>query len=192
GCSVTGVDLHEPYVALATSLTERTGLSDRVTFARASATALPFPAECVDVAWTQHAAMNIADRGSLYSEIARVLVPGGRFALYDVLAGDGTPLEFPVPWARDPGMSTLVNEAQQRVLLAQSGLDVVSWTDLTAEGIRWIGERSAASKRHDADSPALGLVLVMGADFPSLVAMLGRNLREGRARLVQAVARRES
>ncbi len=192
GCSVTGVDRHEPFVALAASLTARTGLSDRVTFARADATALPFPAECFDVAWTQHVAMNIADRTSLYTEIARVLVPGGRFAMYDVLAGDGGPLHFPVPWARDPAMSTLVDETRQRELLAQAGLEVECWNDLTAGGIRGISERSAAPARRDADSPALGLVLVMGPDFPQLVATLGRNLREGRARLVQAVARRAS
>lgn len=31
-----------------------------------------------------------------------MLKPGGRLAIYDVMAGETGPLLFPVPWARTP------------------------------------------------------------------------------------------
>ena len=39
-------------------------------------------------------------------------------------------------------------------------------------------------------TPAFALPLAMGPEFPAMAANLGRNLREGRARLVQAILQR--
>lgn len=50
----------------------------------------------------------IADRAALYEGVHRVLAPGGRFAIYDVIAGDAGPIEYPVPWA----MATLRTDRQ--------------------------------------------------------------------------------
>jgi sarcosine/dimethylglycine N-methyltransferase len=75
GCRVTGVDLSEPFVDAAKHLTERTGLSGRVSFETASALKLPFDAGRFDVVLLQHVAMNISDRVGLYREIRRVLSP---------------------------------------------------------------------------------------------------------------------
>ena len=44
--------------------------------------------------------MNIEDKAGMFAETARVLKPGGLFAVYDVMrVGDGA-LDFPVAWAR--------------------------------------------------------------------------------------------
>ncbi len=79
GCHVTGIDLSQPFVDAARMLTERTGLTGRVSFVQADALDLPLDDDSFDHAWTQHVAMNIADRARFYGSIHRVLRPGGRW-----------------------------------------------------------------------------------------------------------------
>jgi ubiquinone/menaquinone biosynthesis C-methylase UbiE len=86
---VTGIDLSQPFIEAARMLTERCGLADRVTFLQGDALDLPFTNALFDHAWTQHVAMNIADRAGFYRSIHRVLKPGGRLAIYDVAPVDG-------------------------------------------------------------------------------------------------------
>ena len=110
GCRVVGVDLSETLIDAARYLTERTGQTGQVRFQVAAAAKLPFDDGAFDVALLQHVAMNVADRAGLYREIRRVLKPAGRFATYDVVAGDGEPI-YPLPWARTPATSFLLNAA---------------------------------------------------------------------------------
>ncbi|MBV8653186.1 MAG: methyltransferase domain-containing protein [Alphaproteobacteria bacterium] len=188
GCRVTGIDLSAAFVEVATMLAQRAGLAGRVTYREADALALPFAEASFDHAWTQHVAMNIADRARLYGEIRRVLKPSGRLAIYDVVEGEGGDLIFPVPWARVPEISFLATAEAMRAALTAAGFSELSFEDKTDAGLTWYAEqqaRAAAGTR-----PALGIHVVMGAEFPGMAANLGRNLREGRARLVQAVVER--
>ena len=167
GADVVGIDLTPEFVEVAEELARDAGLDDRVRFVAGDATALPFDPDSFDVAWTQHAAMNIADKPRLYAELRRVLRPGGRLALYDVLAGDGVP-EYPLPWATRSDLSALVGEDALDALLVAAGFQVTARRDVTEEGRRWA----------ETLGPEGGL------PFANLAAALG----DGRLRLLQLVA----
>lgn len=62
----------------------------------------PFDRASFDVVWTRHATMNVADKQAFYREVTRVLVPAGRLAFFDIVAGHNQPVHFPVHWADEP------------------------------------------------------------------------------------------
>ncbi len=188
GCRVTGIDLTPAVVEAAAHLSARTGLSDRTRFRVADALDLPFADAEFDHAWTQHAAMNIADRARLYAEIRRVLKPGGRLAIHDVVAGNAGPLIFPVPWAPTPEVSFLLTPDALRAVLTDAGVEVVAWEDKTCITLAAVPPSPAGDE--EAAPPPLGSFVLAGPAYPRAVETFLRNLREGRAGVVQAIVAR--
>jgi SAM-dependent methyltransferase len=184
GCRVTGVDFTPEFVEVGNELTRRSGLADRVDIVHGDATALPFPAGSFDVAWTQHAAMNIADKAGLYRSLRRVLKPGGRLALFDVVGGTTGPLHFPVPWADDPAWSFLEPAATIRDLVEEAGFGVTLWEDLTEQAITFFTGAAAAMA---APAGPLGIHILV-KDVPTKFGNLARNFKEDRARVIRCVA----
>ena len=177
GCNVTVVDLTSEYCAVGERLTTWTRLADRVSFVHASALKTPFDDASFDVAWTQHASMNIADKDGLYEEIARVVRPGGRFAFFDILAGPNQPIHFPVPWAADPSFSSLLPPDETRALIASKGFRESSW--LTGAELRAELDRAGASDATEQESP-LDSSLLNGPESAAMGQNVARNLEEGR------------
>lgn len=124
GCRVIGIDLTPQFVDVGRLLNDRTGFADRVELRVGDITAMDLDDASVDHVWTQHVAMNIADRPTLYRELRRVLRPGGRFALFDVIDGGGGDLLLPVPWATEPEHSHLVTREELRSLLEDAGFTI--------------------------------------------------------------------
>ena len=188
GCRVTGIDLTDEYCRAAAMLSAKVGLTDLVDFRQGDATALPFADGEFDVVWTEHVAMNIPDKPRLYKEMYRVLKPGGTLAVYDVLAGQTGPVLFPVPWARTPDTSFLVQPGELRRLLEDAGFTISDWSDTTEVARAWFV--ALAEKIRKEGFPPLGFHVLMGADFQAMAQNQGRNLQEGRIVLGQVVARK--
>lgn len=189
GCHVTGLDLTVEYCEVAQSLANRLGLSALVDYRPGSALEMPFEDDSFDIVWTQHAAMNIADKPKLYSEIARVLRPDGLFAMYDVLAGPVNPLYYPVPWARDSSISSMVTPEQLRELLAGANLQIISWRDTSEIGRTWFKDLAAKMQHQNGSSP-LGFHVLLGPDFRQMAQNQVRNLNENRIVLIECIARK--
>ncbi|MDH3669885.1 MAG: methyltransferase domain-containing protein [Gammaproteobacteria bacterium] len=185
-CQATGIDLVAEYIEIATALAERVGLSNVVEFRQANALALPFDAGSLDVAWTEHAQMNISDKAGFYGEIARVLKPGGRLVFHDIFAGDGGEPHFPVPWAEKSTISFLEKPASLRAILDKAGLKTSEWEEKSQHSLEWF--EAVIEKTKESGPPPLGLHLLMRETAQSKFENVIRNLRENRIVVVQVVA----
>lgn len=126
GAHITGLDLTPDFCATATLLSELTGQGTQLAFETGNATAMKFPDAIFDAAYTIHAAMNIADKQSLYNEIFRVLKPGARFALYDIMRGPSAAAPtYPLPWASTADSSFLATPEQITAHLANAGFTIL-------------------------------------------------------------------
>ena len=178
GCHVTVVDLTAEYCAVGETLTAWTKLDERVSFVCANALAMPFPDGTFDVAWTQHASMNIADKAGLYREMARVVRVGGRLAFFDVMAGPNQPIHLPVPWASDPSFNFLITPEEARTLIAEAGFREITW--MTGEALDAELDRPDPQGDKPSPHPGLNPGLLNGPDGPQMGANVGRNSEEGR------------
>jgi len=185
GAIVTVLDLTAEYCRVGAMLTERTGLADQVTFQQGDALDLPFADGQFDLVWTQHSSMNIADKERLYGEMYRVLRPGGRLALFEVMAGAVQPVHFPVPWAHDPAISFLQSPDSVQAILTGAGFRVAVWNDMT-DAMRAPAPGSGHSTVPDGPPP-LGIHLLVGPQFPVMARNYARNLAEGRVVVIQAI-----
>jgi SAM-dependent methyltransferase len=185
GAQVTALDATDRFCRAAELLTRGAGLADRVQIVCADALALPFPDHSFDVAWTQALIQNVSDKEQLVAELARIVRPGGRVAMFEVLAGPGGPLEFPVPWGDQEDQSWLATPRALRELLNSHSLTLSTWNEGPA-ALETIG-RAAQSLPAAPAAPQLGLHLLM-PDHEARMAGLARNVAQQKIVLVQAVA----
>jgi SAM-dependent methyltransferase len=177
GCRVIGVDLTPLFVDVGHLLNERTGFDERVDLRVGDITALDLADASVDHVWTQHVAMNIADRPGLYRELRRVVKPGGRFAIFDVIDGGGGELLLPVPWATEPQHSHLVTRDELHTLVTDAGFRI----DVDEDPA---GELLPAMQKMLATPPTSPLTTAMFIDdIETKGPMYMRNLSEGRTAL---------
>ncbi|MEP0323094.1 class I SAM-dependent methyltransferase [Bauldia litoralis] len=181
GVRVTGIDLSSDYVEAANALTRRCGLTD-VDFETADALALPFEAETFDGAYTIHAAMNISEKGTLFAEARRVLKPGARFGVYDIMRVDDGEIPYPMPWAATVETSFVETVDTYRDLLAAAGFAIESQTD-RGDLARDLGRRMREKAAADGPPP-LGLHTVMG---PATPERLGNVMKTLEARIIAPI-----
>ncbi|MGV7229473.1 MAG: methyltransferase domain-containing protein [Nitrospirales bacterium] len=185
-CNVVGIDLTEEYISIGKKLTEFVGLSDRVELSYGSALKIPYEDERFDIVWTEHVQMNIADKNRFYSEIARVLKPGGRLLFHDIFRGLGDPPIYPTPWAENESISALTTGREARSIIEQVGLKIDQWLVKVQESIEFF-QRILA--RIEADGPPpIGTHLLMGDNAKDKLQNILRNLSEDRVSVALGMA----
>ena len=185
GCHVTGIDLTQAFCDAAEVMSDWVGLGDRVAFQQGDATDLPYEDDRFDAAMTIHVAMNIPDKDKMYAQARRVVNPGGIFAVYDVLQGEGGDVLFPAPWARDPSISHLATPDQMESLLAGAGLTILDVHDSTDESQSWFEAMTA--RMAQSGPPPVSFQIFLGGDFPGMARNQVRNLAERRIRTVRYI-----
>jgi ubiquinone/menaquinone biosynthesis C-methylase UbiE len=161
------------------------GLGNQVEFRQEDATDLPFDDDQFDAAMTIHTAMNIAAKHKMYQEARLVVKPGERFAIQDVLQGEGGNVLFPVPWACEPSISHLATPDEMKSLLVNAGFKILKVQDSTDESQRWF--EAMTSRMAEVGPPPVTFQAFLGDDFPAMVQNQVRNLAERRARTVSYI-----
>ena len=127
GCSVVGVDVLPLRIEIAQALTDKTGLTDRISYRVSDATALDLEDGSFAEVWMLDVSMHIRDKRALFSEIARVLKPGGLLVMHEQTA--------PIPKAmlpvtrRAPYIAPSLPQLIRYV--EEPGLRILTWRDTT-------------------------------------------------------------
>jgi ubiquinone/menaquinone biosynthesis C-methylase UbiE len=188
GSKVTGLDLTPEFIRSAKLLSELVGLGELTTFVQGDALNLPFADNSFDVVWTQHVQMNIENKEKFYSEITRVLAPGGTFIYYDIFSKNGEALLFPVPWADNESLSSLISTKKINELLEKEGLEKIKTKDQTPEAIQFFAEM--LNKPPTAGPKKPGLDMVMGKATPEKLGNLLKNIKDDKLELQSGVYRK--
>ena len=188
GCTVTGVDLSDEFVDVATSLTQRCGLSDLVSFRRASGVALPFEDETFERATLIHVGMNIADKAGVFREIHRALRRKGVFAVYDIMNLTGEDLTYPMPWAESLRTSFVEAPQTYRDLLMQAGFVLRSEKNRREMSLTLGREMREKVAKHGL--PPLGPHTMMGAAAPVRLGNVMAALAAGTIAPIQMICQK--
>lgn len=186
GVEVVGIDITAPFVEVARWLSRVTGLAAHTRFCCADAALVPLPDACVDVVWCQHALMNMPDTEAVLKEWRRLLVPGGRVLLHEVVAGENpAELMLPVPWARERSTSHLQTPRMLERRLATAGFRPLEVADVTAEALAWRRRHDRQATRRQASAVLPGPVELFGDSFDEMGRNLLANLADDRVRIIE-------
>ena len=190
GCRVSGIDLTAEFCEVARHLTSLLGLEERVVLRQGDALAMPFAGAEFDGAWSMNVSMNIADKRALYREIHRVLKPGARLVLSEVVQGPGGAPDYPTPWARTASSSFLATAAETRANLEASGFAIESLRDTTEASFAYAA-RSRAVVEAGGMPLHRAVSLIHGPLAEEIVANAGPALKERRAVPLEVLCRKE-
>ncbi len=125
GASVAGVDYSERAVLGATATARAERLDYRVRFARGDAEALALPDRSVEAVLCECSLCTFPDKPRAVAEMRRVLRPGGRVAISDVVVDpERLPDELLGPIATVACVGSALTRSGYEELLAGAGIDV--------------------------------------------------------------------
>ncbi|QWV09090.1 methyltransferase domain-containing protein [Ruegeria pomeroyi] len=187
GSQIEGIDLTPEYVETGGALCQWVGLSDKVNLSVASALSMPFESGDFDIAYMMHVGMNIEDKRALFKEVARVLKPGGTFAIYDIMRSNDEDLVYPVPWASSAETCCLAGPATYRAALEEGGFVVRQENDRRDFAIDFF-EKMKKANAGQKSPPPLGLHVLMQQTTAEKIPNMIANLQAGRIKPVEIYA----
>ncbi len=150
-----GLDMTDEMLALAQRNAAEAGATN-VEFLKGQIEAIPLPAASIDVVISNCVVNLAADKTAVFREIARVLRPGGRIGISDIVADDSlTPEQRAERGSYADCVAGALSFAEYR-----SGLEAAGLTDISVESTHAVGDGMhgaiiRASKPADGAEPAL-------------------------------------
>jgi ubiquinone/menaquinone biosynthesis C-methylase UbiE len=156
---VYGLDMTDEMLALAERNRQAQGASN-VSFLKGHIEEIPLPANTVDVVISNCVINLSADKGQVLREAFRVLKPGGRFAVSDVVVQGALPAAVRASMESWTGcVSGALEEREYRRLLAQAGFEAIDLEITRVYDPEQVAEQAGAGccgSEATADIGALG------------------------------------
>ncbi|WP_394174181.1 SAM-dependent methyltransferase [Thalassotalea litorea] len=187
GCQVTGIDLTQEFVDTGNTLCAWVGLTNKVQLKVENALALSDENESYDRVYLMHVGMNIADKKTLATELFRILKPGGKLGIYDVMRVNKGALKFPVPWASEPGGSSVASLPEYLSALQSAGFHVIKETNRRAFALQFFSELQTRIA-NAGGPPPLGLHLLMGDKAPLKMNNMLENISQNLVAPIEIIA----
>ena len=188
GAHVTGIDLTEEFISAAKEFNRLAGLDDRITCTVGSALDLPFDENSFDTATLIHVGMNIPEKPRLFAEAARVLKPGGVFAVYEVMRTGPGELAYPVPWSESRATDFSAPPDTYRDAARAAGFTLAAERNRREMAIAFFRARREEAARHGGPPP-LGVHIVMRGDARQKMMNMLINIEAGTIAPVEMIFR---
>jgi len=135
GAKIVGLNNNEYQISRARRIAQQSGLQDQASFLKGDFMKIPIPDGTFDAAYAIEATCHAPDRVGVYSEIFRILKPGGSFASYEWAMtdvydpNDAKHRALKLGIERGNGLPELVGISVVVDALKEAGFEVVEYFD---------------------------------------------------------------
>ena len=152
GCAGTGLELSPSALRAGRDRARALNVAHLLTVREADLNEpLPFAAHSFDAAISLDVILHLRDRGRLFREVARVLVPGGRFLVTDAGVITGCVSSEAIRRRSIHGYTQFVAPGWNEGLLAAAGFRLIETENRTASLLKNAGGRLEAIRAHRAE-----------------------------------------
>jgi SAM-dependent methyltransferase len=144
-CQAIGLDVSANAIAAARARAASLGLSEQITLQQADLNEpIPFPDAYVHAVVSIDVVLHLRDRAAVFCEVARVLVPGGRFLFTDAGVITGSVSSEEIQRRAPHGPAQFVPPGVNEQLLERAGLRPIETCNRTSDLLKSAAGRLAA------------------------------------------------
>jgi SAM-dependent methyltransferase len=152
GCRASGMDISEEAIASAKARAALLGIGRRLTFRKADSNEpIPHESGSFNAVVSLDVVLHLRDRGAVFGEVARVLIPGGRFLFTDAGVITGSVSDEEVRLRAIHGYTQFCPPGFNERMLELARLRLVDCVDRTAGLLKNATGRLAARRAHQAE-----------------------------------------
>ncbi|MGB0902012.1 class I SAM-dependent methyltransferase [Halocynthiibacter sp.] len=176
GAQVIGTDIEAQLLPHAEATRQASDHADQITLVLTNPGPLPFNDASFDVVFSKDSLIHVPDKGAMFTEILRVLKPGGTFAASDWLMGEGdSPAQVMADFNARGYLDFRMATARQTAdLLRDCGFQSIQTQDRNA----WYADLAAQEVKKVEDELYDDLVTEIGEEIMQEWLQIRRHLAE--------------